>query len=610
MRNINRLCLSRLRRLDPKSVGLRAKKFQKEHKAVIMKPKFPRFIHLSFLLALTVAMIPVTVHAQLGITSVLPNQVINDVSTSITITGTDFVAESVVLLDGYGALSTSFQNSSVLTATVPAGIPAGTYTLTVSIGAESVSCANCLTVLAPTPIPPTPVPTATTAPLPFTRPQFVVRSSKVIGGVQTSKDFNLKVVLENAGTATAYSTQAVFSSADLVPLKNGGVAVLGGVNADDEIESSQAFYVTAQLAGKTIIVVDLTITYYDDQGTSYSDKFTLSLPVSGGTASSGAVYPTATPTGVKSSQLVITSYQASVDPLQPGEQFALAMTVQNMGNVRAQRVTMIVGGGSSGTSGGTPQPGGVSGGSGEFTNFAPVGASNVQSLGDLAAGDTIQASQNLIVNVSTNPGAYPMKVTFSYLNDKAEVINDEQVITLLVYSLPNVDVSFYRPPDPFFVGQPGALPIQVVNLGKRLAVLGNMKITAGNGTIENGTSLVGSLDAGGYFTLDSLLTPEQSGTLTLTIVIDYTDDFNQPRTLTRTIDVDVMEGAPEEPGGPAIDEGGAGPVVSEESVWQKIWRFVLGLFGLDSSAPTNGNPGGGEPQFEQPVPAQPGTGKG
>jgi hypothetical protein len=121
-------------------------------------------------------------------------------------------------------------------------------------------------------------------------------------------------------------------------------------------------------------------------------------------------------------------------------------------------------------------PGGVSGGSGDFANFAPVGASNVQSLGDLKAGEQVQAVQSLIVNVSTNPGAYPMRITFSYLNDKNEVVNDEQVITLLVYSLPNVDVSFYRPLDPFFAGQPGALPIQVVNIGKRSAVFGNIKV--------------------------------------------------------------------------------------------------------------------------------------
>ena len=159
-----------------------------------------------------------------------------------------------------------------------------------------------------------------------------------------------------------------------------------------------------------------------------------------------------------------------------------------------------------------------------------MGASNIQTLGDLPEGGAVQARQDLIVNVSTNPGAYPMKVTFSYLNSQGEVVNDEQVITLLVYSLPTVDISFYRPPDPFFAGQPGALPIQVVNLGKRTAVLGTMKIESDSGTIESGTSLVGSLDAGGYFTLDAMVIPEQGGPMNLEITIDYTDDFNQPRT--------------------------------------------------------------------------------
>jgi hypothetical protein len=417
------------------------------------------------------------------------------------------------------------------------------------------------------------------------------------------------------GLATAYSAQAVFASADLVPTKTGGIAVLGNVAYDDEVGADQTFIVTGETWGKTIIVVDLTVTYYDDQGTSYSDKFTLSIPVSGGGVSSGVVYPTATPTGVKSSQLVITQYSASIDPLQPGEQFALNLTVQNMGNVKAQRITMIVGGGSSGSSGGgTPQPGGVSGGSGDFANFAPVGASNVQSLGDMEAGASIQANQNLIVNVNTNPGAYPMRISFSYLDAKSEVVNDDQVITLLVYSLPNLDVSFYRPPDPFSVGQPGALPIQVVNLGKRLAVLGNMKVSAKDGFVENGTSLIGSLDAGGYFTLDAMFTPEQSGTQSLDVLIEYVDDFNQARTIAKTIEIEVMEGFVEPTPDPTLGEGMVGegfPVQTEETALQKVWRFILGLLGLDSSAPAGGGGGGGlePPQFEESVPIMP-AGKG
>jgi hypothetical protein len=518
----------------------------------------------------------------------------------------DFVdVSSVVILEGYGALSTSFQNTSVLTAVIPSDVPVGVYDITVSTGTGSVTLPGGFSVLAPPP------PTST--PLPFSRPQFVVRSSRVTGNVKTGGNVNLKVVIENVGQSTAYSVQAVFSSADLVATKTGGVAAVGTVKYDDEVEVSQSFYITAQISGQGIIVADMTVTYYDDKGSTYSDKFTLSVPVSGSVSTGGgSVAATATPTEVKSSQLVITKYSASVDPLQPGNQFALKMTVQNVGNANAQRITMIVGGGSSGTNGGTPQPGGVSGGGGEFTNFAPVGASNVQSLGDLAAGKSAEASQNLIVNVSTSPGAYPMKVSFSYLNDRSEIITDEQVITLLVYNLPSVDVSFYRPIDPFFVGQPGALPIQVVNLGKRLAVLGTMKVTSGAGTIENGTSLVGSLDAGGYFTLDSMLTPEQSGTVTLDIVIEYVDDFNQPRTIEKTLEVEVMDGIAEEPVDPSMNGGGGGEFmpVEEETLLHKIFRFIKGLLGLDSSWPVWQPPGGSIQPEGETVPVKPITGKG
>ncbi len=481
---------------------------------------------------------------------------------------------------------------------------------------------NLLQATTPTETPTnTPVPASTNTPAPtvqsgFVRPQIAVRSYRTNPSeVQYGQEFKLFVRLKNEGQVKASNVQVSFTSADFLPLQNGGVIIVGDLGVDNSVDMEQLLTAATYLYGKSIAGVDMNLSYYDETGTSYTEKFALNIPVAGAGYVSVA---TSTPTGVHRSQLVITGYETDVVLLQPGVQFVLKMLVQNVGNVTSKSVTMIVGGGSSGTSGSTPQPGGVSGGGGEFTNFAPVGASNVQSLGDLEAGSSVQASQNLIVNVSTSPGAYPMKITFSYLNDKGEVINDEQVITLLVYSLPNVDVSFYRPPDPFFVGQPGALPIQVVNLGKRLALLGTLKIESANGTIENGTSLIGSLDAGGYFTLDSVVIPEQSGTLELKITIDYTDDFNEPRTISRTLELEVMEGFAEPTLDPSLENGGGvtEEVSSsgEESVWQRIWRFMLGLFGLDSAPPSNSDPGGDpgvDPQFEQPLPApKPGSGKG
>lgn len=572
-----------------------------------MKLKFSRVIPFALLLSMLLALIPFTPALAADLLSISPSTIVNNVANTVTVTGAGFDNTAVILLGG-STLSTTFVDAQTLTAVVPAGVSVGAYTITVSMTGGTANGFVILNVTAPAP----PPPTSTPAPQPFARPQFVIRASKAVSKVQTGKEFTLKVVVENMGQATAYNAQAVYSSVDLVPTKTGGVVALGVVPFDEERDASQTFYVGSDLTGKTILTIDMTMTYYDDKGATYSDKFTLSVPVVGGAVSGGGgSVATATPTGVKSSQLVISGYAADVDPLQPGEQFALKMTVQNVGNAKAQRITMIVGGGSSGTSGGTPQPGGVSGGGGDFANFAPVGASNVQSLGDLGAGEQAQVSQNLIVNVSTNPGAYPMKVTFSYLNSQGEVINDEQVITLLVYGLPSVDVSFYRPPDPFFVGQPGALPIQVVNLGKRGAVLGNIKVSASNGTIDNGTSLVGSLDPGGYFTLDALFTPEQSGSQSLDITIEYVDDFNQARTITKSLDIEVTEGFIEPTPDPSLngDNGGGEVVTQDETTLHKIFRFIKGLLGLDSAWPVWQAPGG-QPQIDGPAVPVPAGGKG
>lgn len=538
------------------------------------------FLVCTFIFSLFYGAFPV--RAALGISSITPKLIFNDTPTIITILGTDFVSGAVVSLLGYGNLSTSFTSDTELKAVVRPGTPPGTYSVVVTNPDATTNIfANGLTVADPSPLP--------TAPSkPFSRPQMRVSFSGAnMDEISSNKRFKFTVNFENAGGADAYNAQAAFTSSDVIPLDTGGVAVLGNVPSGGGASVDQRFVSQESLYGKSSVAIEVTLTYYDAQGNLYSDKFTFTLPVTGGGGGSG-VYYTATPTGVRSGQLIITSYGTSVDPLQPGSQFNLVMTVQNVGNEKAQRVTMIVGGGGSGGgSDGTPQPGGVSGGGGEFSNFAPVGTSNIQSLGDMPAGGMVQASQELIVNVSTNPGAYPMKITFSYLNDKGEVVNDEQVITLLVYSLPNLDISFYRPLDLFFAGQPGALPIQVVNLGKRTAVLGNITITAEKGMLENSTSLVGSLDAGGYFTLDAMLFPDTPGPITLNLVIDYTDDFNQKRTIEKTLEVNVEEGFLEPTPDPNLPIDPGLMPSAEETFLQKAWRFILGLLGLDSAPPAS-----------------------
>ncbi len=438
---------------------------------------------------------------------------------------------------------------------------------------------------------PTATPTQSNQSGSFVRPQIAVKSYRTNpGSVQYGEDFKLFIRLKNEGQVKASNVQATFAPGDFLPLKNGGVIVVGELGADNAVDIEQSLTASAYLYGNSS--VEMTVSYYDENGASYSEKFTINILAGGGSFVNVA---TSTPTGVNRSQLVISGYQTNVVVLEPGVQFTLQMIVQNVGSAMAKGVTMIVGGGSASSSGGeTPASGGVSGGGGEFSNFAPVGSSNVQSLGDIDKGASISATQQLIANVSINPGAYPVKVTFSYFDNKNNLINDEQVITLLVYNLPNVDVSFYQPVISLMAGQPNPLPLQLTNLGKRSVVLGTMKIQTDNGSIENSETLVGALDTGGYFTFDSLVIPDAPGTLTISVTIDYTDDFNQARTITDNLSLEVMEMPVEEFPDPSQEGGVEGSGFEsggvEESFIRKAWRFVLGLLGLDSAAPTDSQP--------------------
>jgi hypothetical protein len=416
---------------------------------------------------------------------------------------------------------------------------------------------------------------------------YSITSGKVAAG----NNFDLGVILQNNGTDRAYNVTITFDGGTgFYPQGTGGVRSTSGIDAGGTFTATQTFLGAAELGWTSVGTIKATVVYSDASGTSYSDAFTISLGVLNVYTGGGA---TATPTASNHAQIVVTTYKTDVELLQPGTSFDLDLNVQNLGNSNASSVTMVFGGGAGSVSSdsGTPQPGGVSGSSGELTNFAPLNSSNLVYLGDLAKGATKEVTQKLIVNTSTAPGVYTLKISFVYTNNKGLQIVDDQVITLLVYSLPQVEVDFYRDPGVITAQMDNVLPIQVTNLGKKTSVLGNMKVTAKGATLTNNISLVGSLDPGGYYTLDVNYNPEEAGPQDITVIINYTDDFNQPREIDQTISVQVDPAVVITPDATGADgQGMDQPVMDQpETFWQKIGRFFKGLFGLDSGKKQDGS---------------------
>ncbi|HSM57266.1 MAG TPA: hypothetical protein VK879_14035 [Candidatus Sulfomarinibacteraceae bacterium] len=574
-----------------------------------------------------------------GPTAVQPNRVSNASDTQLVVTGAGFLEGAAIILDGFGALDTTFVSASMLRALLPANVAPGVYHVrVVNPDAGAAVLENALTITAPAPTAgPTEPPEATATPQPtaFLRPVIVVQSYGASSAeITPGSDLAFEITLANAGQSTASNIIATFVSGDFVPRATGGVHAVGVLTPGQPSRFWQPLSASPDLGGKSTAVLEVQVAYTDVAGTAYNETFSLTFPVVRVVSGPGAT-ATATPTATAAPrlrpQLLVSSYATDKDPLEPGARFALSLDVRNAGNTGAERVTLIVGGGSdgSGPEEGTAVPGnsgGVSGAGGEFGNFAPVGSSNISFLGDLRSGETLQVQVQLIVNASTKPGAYPVVVSFVYNDETGARYVDEQVVTLLVYARPLVEIDFYTEPAPLFAGQPGPLPVQMVNVGKNSTIFGNMNISGSNAQFTNNNIFVGALEPGGFFPLDATVIPEQPGVLELIVHVSYTDDFNQSQVVSETLTIEVLEAPPmeEPPVEPGMGEPGspgqAGVDPGSESWRQKAWRFVLGMIGLSSG---RAEPGGvpapgpiegpvdgpsGVPGPGMPIPVDPGYG--
>ncbi len=427
--------------------------------------------------------------------------------------------------------------------------------------------------------------TTTATPAPG-RPLLVLDSYSVgADSIKAGSQFDLTLRVRNNGQDFGRNVVLTFSGSEFMPVDTGGVRSLSEIDPGERLDVVQPFIASSSLFGVKYGSITVNVSYTDLAGVAtYTETFTITISLSQPSSSGGVARPTATPTAVSRPQLVVSNYGTDVEPLQPGSMFTLDLSVTNLGNADARTVTMVLGGGSVDT--GTPGAGGVSGGGGDLSTFAPLGSSNLVYLGDLVAGATQKISVPLVVNVTANPAAYAFKISFVFDDIKGVRQSNDQIITLLVFQLPQVEIGFYRDPGVFMTGSMNMLPLQITNLGRKSAVLGNIKVTAQNADVTNNVSLVGALEPGGYFTLDANVMPYQAGPLDLEVTVNYTDDFNQQRVIVQNMSIEVQEmQAPEpmpegqDPNFPTDGNGSIG----NENLWQKIVRFFKGLFGLDSS---------------------------
>lgn len=415
------------------------------------------------------------------------------------------------------------------------------------------------------------------------RPMLVLREYSISKGTASSgNNITVKANIRNQGSATAQNVRVQFASGDFIPLQNGGLQVYNSIGRDNGITVEQDMQVAYGVWGSSSQTI--SVTYTSPTGQEFTDSFVLYF---NGAGYSGSAAATSTPTIMPRPNLIVSNYGTDIDDLQAGNIFDLKLDIQNEGNSEAENVMLVLGGSVTAASGDNPG-GELVVNTEDFKYFAPLGSSNIHNLGNLYPGASMQFTQKLVVNTTTEPGAYPLEITFVYDDANGNRVMDHQIVTLLIYALPKISASFYREVGTVFTEQETQLPIQINNTGKKSIILGEIKVTCSGALITNGTNTVGVMDTGGYYTIDPNALFATPGTYQIDLEIHYTDDFNQERSIQQSLSLDV-EALPKMDFDPAMQEGMSAPDfpppedIGQETFMHKVGRFLKGFFGLGSA---------------------------
>lgn len=382
--------------------------------------------------------------------------------------------------------------------------------------------------------------------------------------------FTMTVVVRNVGTGMARRVLLTLGGGDapFAPVGAANVRALPDLSAGGTYTAALTL-VTSRSAKPGLHAFGLKLEY-DDAATTPTH-----------TTSEQSVALAVAAKDTPQPQPIVASYTTDPPILTPGSPFTITLTVQNAGEADARRLTASLGGSSPGSSASGASGQGAAAGAG---TFAPLGSGNLKVLGTLAPGATQVVVQTFVVDGAAQGGAYTFPIVFEFEDSEGAAKTDTQLISLLVRTVPQLQIGLYQSLPPIFAGQPFPIPLEVLNMGRNRANITTVEITSTDLELQQNSRFFGPLDAGVSDVLDAVAIPRQPGRARATVVVHYIDDFNKPAELTHELTFEVQEGGAVGPGEPTMPEGpgkpgspGAEPPKPTRPLWLRALRGLLGL---------------------------------
>lgn len=391
------------------------------------------------------------------------------------------------------------------------------------------------------------------------KPELVIENSHTEPAIiAPGSPFTLTLNIANRGSRTAINVTASADTASIIPTQGSGIASGDIIRIDNSITLTLPLQLkTGQEGGRQGLAITLGSSDYG--GGNHSAQQTVGLDID----TSLANRP----------QLLIDGYRTEPEKISPGDTFTLTLQLSNVGGGAAQRLTMALGG---------------EGGE-QLGAFIPVEGSNVKFIAKVSAGSTEEITLSLLTTGNAETKAHNLPIELAYDTGSGTREKDTQRVSLMVQRRPKFNIKFYRPVENIMVGQPFAVPIEIVNAGT--ASFNIPELSAHSDMLEfqeENTTYVGQLAPDGSWTLDTMAVALQSGPLDVTIEVHYVDDLHKTQVYSEVLSIDVIENpsGPEDPFNPNGNGNDvdpfATPEAQPETFIQKVGRFVKGILGLGS----------------------------
>ena len=202
--------------------------------------------------------------------------------------------------------------------------------------------------------------------------------------------------------------------------------------------------------------------------------------------------------------------------------------------------------------------------------FTPVNASNTFFIDTLAPGQMEVKNIRLYTIPSAKPKTYEITLEMEYEDENGEAITATEHFGIPVEQVTKLEVAEVQV-EYAEVGMPAEMTANIYNTGK--TSISNIRIsTTGEGfELQDNTLIIGALEKGSSKTYMPTIIPNQSGTLTGQIQIEYEDVTGKMQSLTHDFQVEVMESAPPMEEFPMEEM----PQVEEEKPAK--WPILLGV---------------------------------